>query len=205
MPPHWLTMGTHSLVVCCSMASKSNLSTKKAKKRSFEDISDAQLCSLQESVQNPNTIKAERKAERMLREYLTFIGEPHDFYSYDDEKLCYHLSKFWWAVHTDDDDYFKVGSLDTIRHALNRALKKKGKQFDITDDKHPIFSKCCKSFKDACADLKKRGKGFVKHTPEISMTGKQFLHRYTLYTFVMTIFQCKNCSFPRFSKPFLSL
>ena len=60
----------------------------------FEKNFDEDLKIRQESLQNNNTTKNERKAEGIFKEYLFQIGEEDNFYEFSKEKLDKHLAKF---------------------------------------------------------------------------------------------------------------
>ena len=57
--------------------------------------------------------------------------------------------------------------VETIRHGLKRALQAYSHEFDTTD------MKC--AFCNAMKQLKKEGKGYVEHIPEIKPSGNSFL------------------------------
>ena len=62
--------------------------------------------------------------------------------------------------------------MTTMRYALNRALQKKGKTFDITKKEYKNFLHSINSFESAMKYLKKIGKGSVQNTPEITQARK---------------------------------
>ena len=110
------------------------------------------------------------------------------------------LSKFWFAIckqksktsnadsatetvdktnekQNDDDDYLYLkATLENIRHALNRNLQNAGCTIDIITDHEFIESN--KSYKEACKELKAKGKAVVKSNQEIVHSGDLciFLH-----------------------------
>ena len=160
-------------------------------RKRFAHYSEEELKEKSESVQKKNTLKNEEKAERAFKSYLTEIGVKNtDFYTYTEAELDGHLAKFWFGprkvpkrgnkstfmsdindVEAVEDNKYKVGSLYTMRHSLNRALKRYGHNFDITKKASISFTKSIKAFEDAIAELKKEGKGFVRNTPEITQAG----------------------------------
>ena len=97
--------------------------------------------------------------------------ENTNFYGYREAELDHRLAKFWFGTRKKDNEMYKAGSLDTIRYGLNRALKRYGHEFDITSKNSTSFTKSIKSFKDAKAELKQCGKGFVQNIKEIPLTG----------------------------------
>ncbi|CAB4044441.1 threonine dehydratase biosynthetic, chloroplastic, partial [Paramuricea clavata] len=85
-----------------------------------------------------------------------------------EEKLDKHLAKFWFAAKTKDGHKYKVGSLQTIRYSLNRALKSFGHKFDITKRECTAFTSSIKAYEDASKELKQEGKGFTKNHEAIN-------------------------------------
>ena len=157
----------------------------------FAIYSNDELKQKAEAVQKKNTLKNEEKAERAFKAFLTESGvENNDFYTYTKSELDSHLAKFWFGARKApkktkktsfmskdteadiDDNKYKVGSLYTMRHSLNRALKRYGHNFDITKKSSISFTKSIKAFEGAIAELKKEGKVFVENTPEVAQTGK---------------------------------
>ena len=93
-------------------------------KKRFKLHTDDELKQKQLDLQNKNSLKNEKKAERAFMEYLHEVGETdNNFYCFTEEQLDYHLSKFWFAARTEKGDYYRVSSLENMRHSLNRALK----------------------------------------------------------------------------------
>ena len=102
-------------------------------RKRFKILTDEEMKEKQLSVQNINSIKNEKKAEKAFKEYLQQAGEVDiNFYCYAEEKLDYHLSKFWFAARKKNEELYRVSSLENMRHSLNRALKRFGHNFDIT-------------------------------------------------------------------------
>ena len=129
----------------------------------FQRISDEDLKIKQESLKNNNTTKNEKKAEGIFKEYFIQIGEEDNFYEFSEEKLDKHLAKFWFAERTKDGLKYKVGSLQTIRYSLNRALKSFGHKFDITTRECTAFTSSIKAYEDATKELKQEGKSFTNY------------------------------------------
>jgi hypothetical protein len=141
----------------------------------FQQISDEDLKIRQDSLKNNNTTKNEKKAEGIFKEYFIQIGEEDNFYEFSEEKLDKHLAKFWFAARTKDGHKYKVGSLQTIRYSLNRALKSFGHKFDITKRECTAFTSSIKAYEDATKELKQEGKGFTKNHEAINTAGKNKL------------------------------
>ncbi len=103
--------------------------------------------------------------------YLKAIGE-EDFENWIDfptEKLDNLLVKFWFTVHTKKGEFLSLATLQNVKHALNRALKRAEKKLDITKD--TAFIKSQEAYKDAARELKSKGKAVVNHYLEIKPTG----------------------------------
>ena len=138
----------------------------------FKILTDKELQEQQLSAQNLNTLKNEKKAERIFKEYLQEAGETDlNFYLYTEEQLDSHLAKFWFAARKKNHELYRVSSLENIRHSLNRALKRSGHGFDITKKECTSFTKSIKAFEDVITLLKKQGKGYVENTPDVIPSG----------------------------------
>ena len=82
--------------------------------------------------------------------------------------------------------HYRANSLHAMRYAINRLLKKNGKQFDIT--KSDEFIPCQLAFDDAIKELKKLGYGYVVNHIEILPEGKYITLKFTqIYTVTMII------------------
>ena len=101
-------------------------------KKRFAHFSDNELREKSRKVQDVNTLKNEKKAERVFKHYLSEVGACEDFYNFTEQELDSHLCKFWFAARTQKNEEYKVGSLETLRYGLNRALKCFVHEFDIT-------------------------------------------------------------------------
>lgn len=111
--------------------------------------------------------------------------EDQDFYAFDIETLNKWLTKFWFAARKQkENDKYTISTLDNIRYALNRCLKKAGKTFDITKSEAFIPSQL--AFNDANRDLKREGKGVVKSHIEIMPNGK---YSYEVYNTILKVSQ----------------
>ena len=152
------------------------------KKKRFKLLTDAELTDKQKQLQNKNSLKNEKKAEKAFKLYLEEVGEEdNNFYTYTEAHFDYHLAKFWFAARTEKGDFYRVNSLENLRHSLNRALKRFGHAYDITKPECISFTKSIKAFKDAISEFKKSGKGYVENTKEITPQGNQpLINKFTL-------------------------
>ena len=135
----------------------------------FRELSDAQLSDIQDDLDPKNTVKSDAKCERILVAYLKQLEKADSYWEYDNSELDKILGKFWFAARNQKGDYYSVSSLKHIRYAIKRILFKK-KKVDILS--HPDYADSRLKFNDACRELKIKGYGSVKHTPEIKPHGK---------------------------------
>ena len=147
----------------------------------FGNLNLQQIKQRESELENKNTVSNEEKAVACFKSYLSQIGvADNDFFKYSETELNDHLSTFFFNARTKSGDYYTVGSLTTMRYGLNRALRKSGKKYDITKREYKQFLGCIDAFEAALKDLKQRGKGHVRNTPEITKKRKFsriFLHR----------------------------
>ena len=150
----------------------------KGKKRHYDSsVTDDFVTKKHFELQNKDTKRAERAAEKAFNDYLVSIeAEDFEFWNFEVDFLDNLLCKFWFAVRQTEIDeetkkpkHYKVGSLKSLCYALNRVLKERGKKYDIIFD--PLFNGSQTAFADACKDLKAKGLGFVKPTDEILPNG----------------------------------
>ena len=150
------------------------------RKRFDMEITDERVDSKHIELQNRNTKKAEKTAQRQFMEYLSEIGcSSTEFWTFDETDLDRHLAKFWFAARQEKPDKitgepkkYKVQSLKGLRYGLKRFLIEKGHTFDIISDGK--FRKSQIAFDDACKELKSEGLGYIQPFREISPTGTYF-------------------------------
>ena len=135
----------------------------------FCELTDQDLSELQDDLDPKNTVKSDAKCERIIIAYLKQIKSTTNYWEYENSELDKILGKFWFAARNQKGDYYSVSSLKHIRYAIKRILFKKNK-IDILS--HPDFADSRLKFTDACHELKIKGYGSVKHTPEILPHGK---------------------------------
>ena len=127
----------------------------------------------QKDLENKNSVANEEKAVKCFKTYLATLGlEDLDFFKYTEAELDHYLKLWYFNAHTKKGEMYKYGTLNTLRYGLNRALKKYGHNFDITNPASISFTKSIKAFEDACEELKKEGKAFVQSYKEIPKTRK---------------------------------
>ena len=174
------------------------LTMSEPNKKRFKLHTDTELEDKQQSLQNKNTLKNEKKAEKAFKLFLTESGADPNFYVFTEKELDSHLCKFWFAARTEKGNLYRVSSLENMRHSLNRALKRYGHEFDITKPQCTSFTKSIKAFRDACAELKQQGQGYMENMPEITTRGiknnfsiKVKMLRFTLVTIFWIIIHFK--------------
>ncbi len=138
----------------------------------FAALSAEEVEEKQRSLQNKSTKSKEKTAIEQFKAYLQWAGkEDLDFFNFPEDKLDTYLSTFWFNVHSNAGELYKVKTLEGIRYLLNRALKDHGAKFDITSKSSTFQTSIC-AFEDAKKELKKEEKGTVTHRPEITPQGK---------------------------------
>lgn len=148
---------------------------KRTTESHFEEINDEDLEQRREDLQKENTVKCDKKVNKLFVEYLQVrcsekVQNNFDYWTYPDELLDEILCKFWFETRQVNGDRYNINSLKNIRYGINRNLKRHGKEVDIT--KSDCFTKNQAAFADACKELKTLGYGFIKHYDEIKQKGQ---------------------------------
>ena len=171
-------------------ASQLPRSIKMASKH-MKHLTDEELANKRGKYTPRATVRSNKNANSIMLKYLEECGyENTDYLTYPVEDLNKVLSKFWFSVRkqkptpkkgdagtsiekedTDDDLLYSKATLENIRHALNRNLQEAGRNIDIITDHEFIESN--KSYKDACKELKAKGKAVVNSYPEINHAGEK--------------------------------
>lgn len=161
----------------CKMAEDVELAsnpTQKKKKRPHKILTDDQVAAKKKKLENDNTVKQEKTAEQAFISFLEASEcENTSFWLYPVKDLDNYLGKFFLGVQKAEGQKYKLNSLQTLRYALNRLLKKRGLLMDITKD--AAFSNSQKCYAAACLELKEEGLGVVDSTPEINEDGKYII------------------------------
>ena len=150
-------------------------------------ITDDDLKSMQQSNQNKNTRNQDEKWERVFKLFLKENDIDEDFYAFDTKTLSTWLSKLWFGARQDNTRYkkeksdesdepkrYRANNLRAMRYSINRLLKKKGKQFDVTTSDE--FIPCQLAFEDAMKELKSLGLGYVLNHIEVAPDGKIYFN-----------------------------
>lgn len=117
-----------------------------------------------------NTIKSEKKCEKTFLEYCRNKNiEDLQYWKWPAERLSEVLAKFWFEVRNQEGNMYRVSTLKHYRYALNRCLECHGLETDLIHS--PCYGASHKAFKQACAQLKKMGLGYVESYPEIAPKG----------------------------------
>ena len=150
--------------------------TKSPPKKLFKFLSDQELALKRRQMENQHTLNAERNADAAFKEFLKESGcETIEYHLLEELELSKWLSKFWFAARMKpkseeyDGELYSVSTLRSFRYVINRILKKKGHDYDIT--KSPNFKTCMDAFNDAVKEMKENGKGHVNSADEIMEEG----------------------------------
>lgn len=124
-----------------------------------------------------NTKKSTKQATTIFREYLSEKSLPVDFESLDKQTLAKILGKFYVEARKANGENYKTATLNAIRAGINRHLKSEYECTDLIDIiKDSEFVKANEAYKAAIVELKKIGKGDVKHHEIITDNDLQKLY-----------------------------
>ena len=99
----------------------------------FGQTTDEELNQKRLSVNADKTIKSNKLAAKILKDYLSEKQMDCDFEDFDEVKLNEVLSHFYLDARKTDGGMYKATSLESIRHAINRYLKSppRNKKYNI--------------------------------------------------------------------------
>lgn len=144
---------------------------KRGKKRTFKILTDDEVEGKKKKLENDNTVKQEKASETAFISFLEANGvEGTNFWLYPVKDLDNYLGKFFLGVEKEEGQKYKLNSLQSFRYGLNRLLKKRGYNMDITKD--AAFASSQRCYAAACMELKEIGLGVVDSAPEINDDGK---------------------------------
>lgn len=148
-------------------------------------LSDEQLKNKKKILENDSTVRQEKRADTSFRQFLAESGEDDlEYDQYTLKELDHHLGKFWFGLQNAKQEKYKVNTLQGFKYGINRVLKKKGLDIDITKD--PAFANSQACFKAAILELKEEGLGVVNSAPEINEDGTFcYFHRKKLKQVIM--------------------
>lgn len=137
----------------------------------FANRTDEEISETREGLKKKNTLAADKKVEKTFLSYIQAKGKPDlEYWNWDTETLNEVLSKFWFELRNQEGQHYRVSTLKHYVYGLNRCLQCRGHETDLV--KSPCYIRSQKAFKDACAELKKLGLGYVENYKEISAKGK---------------------------------
>ena len=100
----------------------------------FEDFTEESIEQIRQGLRPKNTLKSNGKCEKILVSYLQTKNLNVHYEQYSIEELDKILGKFWFEIRQANKKHYRVQSMHHIRYGINRLLKSKGKQYDITSD-----------------------------------------------------------------------
>ena len=80
----------------------------------FELTSDDELEKMRQKIANPNTKKANNKAEKAFTNWLQARKYDEQFWLLDEPTLDNYLSKFWFEACTQEGEMYCTSSLENI-------------------------------------------------------------------------------------------
>ena len=164
-------------------------------------LTDAEIVEKRTKYTLAATVRSNKNAHTIMLKYLEEIGvENNNCIHYPADELNAILCKFWFAIRKqkkdkpsknsdidfdnneteNDDNYlYSKATLENIRHALNCVIQEAGRPLDILSDQESIESNRC--YRDACKELKAKGKAVVKSYPEIIHSGQFYVFKSKCY------------------------
>ena len=168
------------VTVVCTVPVRELREKKMATSKRFASFDDEEFNDLITSKDAENTKKSTKQAVGVFREYLREKSLPGDFETLDKQTLAKILGKFYVEARKTNGDYYKTATLNAIRAGLNRHLKSEYQDLiDIIKDSE--FVKANEAFKAATVELKKIGKGDVKHHEIITDNDLQKLYESAVF------------------------
>ena len=146
----------------------------------FATFDEQQFDEILQNKDAQNTKKATKQATTIFKEYLMEKGLDVDVQTADKETLASILAKFYVEVRRADGSHYKTTSLHSIRAGINRHLKSVHSEIiDITKDVE--FTNANVAFKAATVQLKKIGKGDVKHHEAIDLADIETIYKSSVF------------------------
>ena len=134
----------------------------------FASVSYEELNEKRKNINSKNTIAANVKAAKMLRDYLLEKDMDPKFEQSTNKDLNNVLVFFYVNARKINGEKYKVTSLENFRHSLNRYLQAPPYNRKIDVIKDPEFRDANQSYRSAIKELKAEGKGTIDHHPEIN-------------------------------------
>lgn len=157
---------------------KASQKTSKKKKKvveRFATYSDDKFEDIREDQKKKNTLKADRKTEKVFIEYLQANHsdkvQHYEYWRYEPELLDQISTKYWFEVRQQNGERYNINSLRGLRYGLNRNLQRRRIKLDLL--KSDCFTNCQRSFQDATRQLKQLGLAVGKHYDEIKPAGNK--------------------------------
>ncbi|XP_070196113.1 streptococcal hemagglutinin-like isoform X3 [Littorina saxatilis] len=128
----------------------------------FEELQQAGDEQLNKNT-NRNTLRSNRSAARLFREFLREKGDGSDFENFSAAKLDDALGHFYMEARTKKGEHYTKTTLMIMQSALQRHLAGPpyGRMFHFNHDQEFRFSKSC--LKSAVAEVVQKGKGKTNH------------------------------------------
>lgn len=143
----------------------------------FANRTDEEIEKAREDLKKKNTLAADKKVEKTFISYIQSKGRNDlscEYWLWTTETLNEILSKFWFEIRNQEGERYRVSTLKHYLYGLNRCLQRKGHETDLI--KSPCYIRSQKAFKDACAEHKKLGLGYVENYKEITAKGQYRNH-----------------------------
>ncbi len=119
-----------------------------------------ELNELEQSVQNSNTSKRNKTAEKKLRKHLEKNGFSYNVDIRTIPYECFNelLRHLWFEARQANGQKYRASSLENLYHSINRVLK----TYDFEDLNKSTKWQCSnEAYKNAMRQLKQEGLGYV--------------------------------------------
>ena len=138
------------------------------KEARFASVSEEELTEKRRNINSKNTLAANTKAAKMLRDYMLEKDLNPEFEKSTNKELNNVLVYFYVNARKMNGGKYKVTSLENFRHSLNRYLQAPPFNRIIDVIKDAEFRDANQSYRSAIEELKVEGKGTIDHHPEIN-------------------------------------
>ena len=140
----------------------------------FVSCTDDDISKLINDRHSKNTKRSTARCVAVFREYLEAKGESIEFENFEKDKLKKLLTKFYAEARKKDGSDYRKSSLQNLKHGLKRYLREKC-DLDISGSE---FNDANKVFAAKVVDLKRHGKGDMKHKESIEAEDLSKMYTY---------------------------
>ena len=157
----------------------SSVTTDNPQTKRFQTVSEVEKDRLLSGLESENTKKATKRSVKLLKTWLSATGRQTDFEQLPPSDLDLMLTSFWLEARTSSNERYKAASMMNIRHGINRHLSAIRPEDDPADIlKDVVFKSSNKHFLAVIKELKRTGKGDIKHNDIVIENELQKCYKY---------------------------